>query len=475
MVSPNPPPTCGTKLDASAASLGRYAYVGRIFGIRSFHDWQRYYLSGVSERDKDGGPKYRRSSLLLGRQGGKSYMLPTGMWTSALEGRAVAFTQQERSKAVERWRDWVDLWEAQAPPALKGKSFKRLGSEVWWLPGRGSIRPVTPNGVHVRGYTLDEIWVDEAAFVPDIFFRAASWTLATKRETWALHKMSTAPSYLEKHGGEFSIDCRLGREAIAEGGPTERFHAEWVASGEMPWGDLATWERVIPTYECRNPDGVAHSFVQSEWEKHQAAGTPEVFAREMLSVEIVPPKTETLSLELWRSLADDKAQPGRGATVCVEVARDLSHAAIVAAKSTKDGRVTVAVVHDDGGFEWIPEKLKEMRRKRPGHIERVVIDKRSNAGGFIDDLRHDGFRVEGIDYSQLVGYWAVFMAACQTGKLRQRPHPAFETAVQDAATRPLADGSTWERKGNPKVCALMAATLATGRALAKPVGVDLII
>ena len=476
MATPNPPPTCGTKLNPKAQTdIDRYRFVARIFGTLRFHGWQDYYFRGISERDKDGELVHRRSSLLLGRQGGKSHVLPTGMWKSALEGKHVAFSQQDKGKAVERWRKWVDTWEARAPPALKGKSYKMTGQQRWWLPGRGSIRPVTPNGTHVRGFTLDEIWVDEAAFVPDVFFRAATWTLATKRDTWALHKMSTAPSYMEKNGGNFSQECKLGRESVDEGGPTERFHAEWVAAAEMEWGARPTWERVIPTFDCVNPDGVSVSFVESEWRDHLAAGTPEVFAREMLSVEITPPTAETLALDLWDSLGDANAQPGRGATICVEIARDLTHASIVAAKADKQGRVTVAVVEDNKGFEWVTGKLLEMRRKRPGGVQRIVIDKRAAAGSLIDKLRHEGFKVEGLDYAHLTAYWGTFLRVCTQRSLRHRPHAALRAAVETAVTRNLQEAWTWERQSSPPSCALMAATLAAGRALAKPVGVDLLV
>ena len=149
------------------------------------HDSQKYVLATATEMNEDGTPRYRRKGELVSRQGGKSKKTPWIAWEAALSGLHVAYTAQERAKASERWRDWAETWMNNAQPRWKGRVVYRAGSEIWTLPGRGSVRILTPKAKATRGPTLDVLIVDESAWVPAEYLDAATGTLVT-RPMWQI-------------------------------------------------------------------------------------------------------------------------------------------------------------------------------------------------------------------------------------------------------------------------------------------------
>ena len=466
MPSPNPPPTFVTERDPSARNwLAKYRYVARILGVEKFHGWQEEYLAGISQRGPDGERSFSTTVLNLGRQGGKSHVIPTVAFTDALDGKKVGITQQERSKITERWLEWIGRWDQNAPPELKGRARRQAGREVWELPGRGSVRPLTPNGTHVRGFDLDTILADEAAYIPRAFFEAAAYCLATKPDM-AFHYLCTAGDRGDPKSVHFDEQVKA-----AKAGESGYYGMVYEGGRGDDWGSRAVWDRLIPTIGCTDPQGVTYKFVEGEYAKHRRLGTLEVFAREMLGVWTEPPQALSLDIGRWRALEDPECRAGRGSVVAIDAGRNLQRAAIVAAKATDDGRrVTLEVVEVRDGAEWVPRRMVELRRKHPGRIDRVVIDKRTAAGAYIPELKREGFRVEAIDTAEFTAYWSKFMNLVEQGPdvFRHRPNASLDAAVETGKVRPIGDAWSWDRKADDSGCVLVAATMAAGRAAAKP-------
>ena len=451
--------------------MGRYRMVAEILRIEKFHVWQEEYLAGISERRRDGSRKYRRTVLLIGRQGGKSHAIPTVAFADALDGKKVGITQQERSKITERWQDWMTVWESNAPPEVRGEVTRGAGKEVWRLPNGGEIRPLTPNGTHVRGFDLDTLIVDESAYVPKAFYAAASFTLATKPDA-VVHYMCTAGDRRDPKSVEFD-----NAVSDAKAGADGYYLMEYAGKADTDPSDRKQWPKLIPTLGCSDPQGVTWQFVEDEHEKHRRAGTLDVFAREMLGVWTEIPVALSLDGETWRLLGDATAKVGNGATLAVDCGRNRTKAAICSAKADKNGCVTSSVVEYRDGADWVVPFLKKMRAKYRGRIERIVIDTGSPASSYIADLRLEGFKVEGIGTGEMIAYYGKFMDLVAAGRerFRHRPNEDLQAAVEAGQVRAIRDGYGWDRRLDDAGCLLTAETIAVGRAAAKPVGVDILI
>ena len=466
---PNPPPTAGTPVDlARPNKLDRYRSVASVLGVERFHDWQELWLAGASELKDDGTRRRRRCGLMLGRQGGKSEMIPTVAFESALSGRHVGYTAQERNRALEKWRDWCDRWMAHAPKKWRGRKRMEKGSEKWWLPGRGSFRLLSPNEKSPRGPTLDEVICDESAWVKPEFLDAATGTLST-RPDWVVYEFCTAPDERKDICRGFIETRKTGLLSLAPDAPPEMdevFWVEYAGDEDTDPSDEREWERLIPTLDVDDPPGVQRSLIRSEYDKHSRRGTLEVFKREYLCIPSKPAAEIKFDFEAWAACAAEVETP-MGAVIGVDVSPDRDHAAIAAAYASSPTSVVVEVLRAIGGCEWVPREMEKLRDKSPNWISRVVLDELP-CGGIAAELRHRGFLVDQIDHRAYGRYYGAMVDLVRRKQLRQRPHPALDAAVQSAGVRKLGEGSAWNRRGEDPICALVAATLAVGAAQEMP-------
>lgn len=473
---PNPPPTAGSEVDLSRPNkLKRYKQIASVLGVKRFHEWQETWLAGASEENDDGTRRRHRCGLMLGRQGGKSEMIPTVAFEAACSGRHVGYTAQNRSRAAEKWRGWVERWMAVAPKQWRGKAAFSLGAQVWKLPEPGgSFRLLTPDGSSPRGPTLDEIICDESAWVPRAFLDAASGTLSTRPE-WAIYEFCTAPDERKAICAGFAKSREDGLASLApDAGPEldEWFWQEWsaqqmIAAGAHPCSDEVL-ERAIPTLDSVDPPGVARAFIRSEWEKYERRGTPEVFLREYLSVPTKPPEEARFDMDAWEKCAAAVEVP-MGAVVSVDFSPGRDAAAIAAAYAHTSDDVIVEIIASMQGTGWVVPKLLKVRQEHPHSIGRIVLDDLV-AGNLAAELMQRGFWVEKVGYREYGRYFAAFNDLVQRKGLRQRPHPALDAAVQSASVRKLGEGSAWDRRSDAEspICPLVAATLAVGAAQEMP-------
>ena len=466
---PNPPPTASTLVDPARPNLmGRYKSVAKVLGIDKFHDWQEHWLTGASELNDDGTRRRRRCGLMVGRQGGKSELIPTVAFEAALSGLHVGYTAQERSRAHEKWREWCERWMDYAPPKWRGTMRLEKGQEKWSLRKRGSFRLLSPNGKSPRGPTLDAIVCDESAWVKPEFLDAAMGTLST-RPGWVVYEFCTAPDERKNICQGFMDTRDTGLKSLLPDAPPELdevFWVEYAGDESTDLRDEREWERLIPTLDVDDPPGVQRSLIRSEYNKHAKRGTLDVFGREYLCIPSKPAAEIQFDFEAWAACAAEVKTP-MGAVIGVDVSPDREHAAIAAAYANSPTDVVVEVVRAIGGCEWVPRELDKLRDKHPNWINRVVLDEMP-CGGIATELRHRGFFVEQIDHRAYGRYYGALVDLVRRKELRQRPHPALDAAVQSAGVRKLGEGSAWNRRGDDPICALVAATLAVGAAQEMP-------
>ena len=464
-------------MDFSAPNkMDRYRAVAKVLGIDKFHQWQELWLTGMSEMKPDGTPRRRRRSLMLGRQGGKSKVTPTVAIEHVLSGEHVVYTAQDRGKAEDNWREWIDTWRANCPAKYRGVKTLAQGRQSWKIPGLGSFRFLTPDRESPRGLTLDVVMVDESAWVTPGFLDTATGTLST-RPNWVIYELCTAGDANRPICSGFQATREAGLLSLtsdAEEWMDEIFHMEWAAGEDDDPKDERVWERVIPTLDCLDPTGVQRSLIRSEYKKYERRGTPSVFEREYISKWTMPPKEHRFDIEAWSACAADVEVP-LGSVVSVDIDPTRENAAICAAYAHTVDDVVVEVVRARQGSEWVAKALDELRAKHPNRFSRVVVDPMAT-GGLEAELKMRGFWTETISHQQYARYWGAFVDLVkrrdENGQpgLRQRPHPALDAAVQAASVRKLGEGSAWNKRAdaNAPICALVAATLAVGAAQEAP-------
>ena len=456
--------------------MRNYRAIGKMLGVDKWHGWQELWLTGMSEMKPDGTPRRRRRNLMLGRQGGKSKISPTVAIEHVLSGQHVVYTAQERGKAEDNWREWIETWRANCPPQFRGEKTYAQGRQIWKIPGLGSFRFLTPDRESPRGLTLDVVMVDESAWVMPGFLDTATGTLSTS-PNWVIYELCTAGDANRSICAGFQATREAGLLSLtpdAEPWMDEIFWMEYAAGEDDDPKDEKVWERVIPTLDSTDPRGVQRSLIRSEYQKHEKRGTLQVFAREYLCQWTMPPKEQRFDIDMWTKCAAEVSVPN-GATVAIDISPDREHAAIVAAYARSDHDVVVEVLRAMSGSEWVARELTKLNAKNPGRIARVVVDDLV-CGSLKTELSNRGFWVEGIGYRQYARWHAAFTDLVKrrddtgTPALRQRPHPALDAAVQAAGIRKLGEGQAWNRRTESEspICALVAATLAVGAAQEMP-------
>lgn len=343
--------------------------------ISRFHGWQRHALSLIFAQRSGSTPtwpswRYKLIVIEGTRQIGKTELTTAIAATAMSMGLVVLYTAQDRAKARRPWMAAARrLDEAGFGALYKGSGAEHLeghnGSEFWL---------VTPDDQGPRGHTADVLIVDEAAHVGPSFLAAAEPTMATKEQGQTV-LLSTA-GWEE---GELGSDIRnAAAEALEQmaWAPDERDTAilRFAALRSADPADPETWASCIPTLGM--PGGVSVDGVRRAQRRHAMRGTPEVFAREYLTIWTEGNPDTIIPRGLWERAQVAELDAPQGAVTLGIDACNHRDAAIVAAWRPSDGRrVKVQMLRQESGVEWIEGALAELRQTY--RIREVICDKRT--------------------------------------------------------------------------------------------------
>lgn len=451
-------PTFGPKVGKVSTALGR-----------PFMPWQADAADVAGELDTDGLFAYGLVIITVPRQAGKTALtLATALHRGLiLPAGRIWYTAQTGIKAREQFIEMIETVERS--PFRSITDCKRgAGDTRIDVPSVGArLKAHPPTGDYLHGNQSDLNLIDEGWYFDEpsahALMGAITPTQLTRRnrapgpQTIIVSTMGTADSTWF-HG---IVDAaRAGQPGVCL--------IEYGIADDVDPEDIDAVAAAHPAvgHTC-DAGAIADARAQlSAGEFARAYGNRRTAAGE-----------RAINAEAWRAAAGtdpgkipDGARLAFGAAAAIDgETTAITVAAIVA------GVPVVEFIEARPGTSWAPARLAELS-ERASHAP-IVVDPHGPAGPIAAELaeHHALHRVsteelttacseihERIHHVELAG-------GHHAPTIRFRPHPAFDTAADNAARRFIADRWVWSRRGSAgTVAALEAATLAAGHALHMP-------
>lgn len=411
--------------------------------------WQQHVLEHSLGERGDGKHAAPEVGLIVPRQNGKGSIIEAReLWGLFLGGeKLIMHSAHEFKTAQEGFRRIRELIEGNSSLSKRVKKISTShGDEGIELKSGARLRFVARSRGSGRGFSGDCVFLDEAYALSDAAMDALMPTLSA-RPNAQIWYTSSAPLPDSEVLRRLCLRGRAGEDARLA-------YFEWCADSTARTDDRAAWAMANPSLGIR--------LTEEFTEREHGALSPEGFLRERLGVWHEFEKSDVLPN--WQGLSDPDSSLPESAPVVfgLDISPARTHSAIVAVGEREDAVRHVEVVDYRPETSWVVPRFAALR-DRWGEIA-VVIDERSAAGSLIDDLRAlDGVTVH-VPTTREIGVAAGrFYDACteSVASLRHLDDPVLNAAVDAAATRPIGDAWTWDRrKPQADITALVAATLA---------------
>jgi hypothetical protein len=413
---------------------------------RPFMPWQRTASALLNEHDGTGRRTRRFVVVTIQRQAGKTSWLLAEAVERCLYGlprRRVWYTAQSGQYARDKWAELVEDLLA-SPLAARVVVKQTNGSERVIFPNGSSLRPFPPTRDALHSMQSDLVILDEA------------WRHSAERGAELMQAIG--PTQATRPGAQVVVVSTAGSLADST------FLHPLVIRGRAGDPAVGYLEWSIPDHvDPMDVDEVAawHPAVGHTIDRGFLAGEAGVLADMPGEYARAYGNRWTQTLEriidptVWSSAATDRPIGAGSVVLAGDIAQDRSRGAIVAAAGG-----ILEVVDSRPGTDWIGARLVELAARH--NPAAVLVDRIGPATTLADDLTRAG-----VDLFPLTG--AIYAAACErfvddltNGRVRYRPHPALDAAVDAAAQRPLGDGWAWgRRRAAAPICELVAATLAS--------------
>ena len=461
-------------------------FASDVLGIELF-PWQRWFCIHALEADEDGGFRFRRVVLLVGRQNGKSTVAQViVLWALFVLGVALVLgTAQDLDTSEETWEGAVNLVEENEELSpLLDKVVRVNGKKELRVDGghRYKVAAATRRGG--RGKTGDVVLMDELRE----HLNWEAWGAVTKttnaRPNALILCMSNAGdafSVVLRHLrykahmalGDPDGWCRATGD-VTDGGDEDE-DGEDTTLGLFEWSaapDCSKWDR--EGWAQANPS-MGHTITERVIASDAATDDERIFRTEDLCQWVETIREEPFPEGAWDAGVDPKSDiaPDSPLAFGIDVSGDRTHAAIAVAGRRADGRHHVEVIAYKTGTTWPLTWLAERAYKyRP---MRIAWQRRgAPVSSMADELKAvsgiEPTEVEGRDLAAWCGKFWDAVSACLPDSesdavpVTHVPQPALDMAARTAATKPLGD-SAWvfDRSKSPEDCSpLMACAMALG-------------
>jgi len=170
-----------------------------------------------------------------------------------------------------------------------------------------------------------------------------------------------------------------------------------------------------------------------------------------VSAERIIPQT------VWAAVQDTDAEPSGDLSWGIDILRGITGRADAASIGVYGGG-KAAVIASRAGTGWVVERMKKLHGRRPGVI---VVDGGGPAASLADDLESARLPVRRLTFGESASACGRMYDAIADGKIRVRPSPELDAAVDGVAKKPVGDRFVWSRSSSSAdVTPLMAVTLA---------------
>lgn len=316
-----------------------------------------------------------------------------------------------------------------------------------------------------RGFSCDDLYLDEAMFMPEFTHGALLPTLSARPNPQVWYTGSAVDQEVHENGVVFT---RVRERGLA-GGDKSLAYFEWSIPVDHPsevTDDVAEspamWRMANPALGIR----ISAEHIEHELRSMDAR----TFAVERLGAGDYP-RTDgeiagAISLEQWDALADDKSKLLDPVCIAYDISPDR-RASIVAAGYNAARRLHVEVIANRSGTQWVPAKLLELQERHDPLV--VVGDGYGPAASLKTTIEEAGVAIEQSTANEHAQACGLLLDAVTQGTLVHLGSDELRSAIRGAATRPLGDAWAWSRKNsNTDISPLVAATLAVWAVLERP-------
>lgn len=308
-----------------------------------------------------------------------------------------------------------------------------------------------------RGYGGDDLYLDEAMFLPEFGYGALRPILSARPNPQVWYTGSAVDQEIHDDGIVFA---RVRERAVERSDPRLAY-IEWSLPYERPddvpeeaLTDPEAWAQANPAFGTR--------ILAESVEAEQRSMAARSFTVERLNVGDWP-DTDTsqhvIDMLLWAGLADFDSEPDGPVCFAFDVAPDRSRASVAVAGKRSDGLGHIEVVERAPGTGWVAKRLAELVGKHECLAPRC--DGRGPAASLLPDLERLEIKVETVDASEMAQACGRFFDMAEQRDLRHLGTTELTNALKGAAQRPLGDAWAWSRKNSAvDISPLVAATLA---------------
>lgn len=423
---------------------------------------QRLALDAILAEKPNGKWAAFEAALIASRQNLKTFVFQVVVLADLFlfDSEFVVWSAHEFNTAMEAFRDFKVLFDANPHLARRiDKTNEANGEEGFEFYSGQRLRFKARTKSGGRGLTADRVILDEAfALTPKI--------MGSLMPTMSARSIHGNPQILYgSSAGKADSDVLRGvRDRGRAGNDPSLAYVEWcapvtpceddrcdhrVGSPGCVLDDPEMWRRANPAMDRR----ISRSWIEGE----RRAMTPDEFARERLGWWEEPSSAVAgLPLHVWEGAAHE-GHIGSPLGYALDVAPDLSWAALVRASACDNGTALELVAHRRG-TSWVAEELAALRGDTSTP---VALDLGSPASVLADDLTAAGIDTINPSARDVAQACSGLLDGLIRRNVWHAVSPALDAAVRGASRRPMGDAWAWSRKNSlVDISPLVAGTLA---------------
>ncbi len=425
-------------------------------------DWQADIVECWSARKRDGRLAAGRCGLSVPRQNGKNAVLEiVELHRIVMLGRKVLHTAHEVKTARKAFLRLLSFFEnpRQYPELAAlvpdGGIRKTNGQEAVLLTNGGSVEFVARSRGSGRGFTVDDLVLDEAQELTDEQLDALMPTISAAPSGDPQIILTGTPPGPNSPGEVFTRT----RDAGVGGKDRRLAWHEWSVVGRVDVADRALAAATNPALGRR----LSASVVEDEL----AQMSPDGFARERLGRWASADLLAAIPPAEWAGCVTSEPPRSGQTAFAVDMSPDRSILSISACRVGADGVPHIEVVRNEStatGTAWASAWLAE----RKGKALAVLVDSQSPAMALVPDLSAARVPVTVSGAGDMVKACGLFLDRVKAGEVTHFDQPVLNAAVAGVRKRDIgsAGGFGWDRRApDVDLTPLVSCTLALYGAL----------
>lgn len=434
--------------------------------------WQELILeAGMGERS-DRTWAAKRVGLTVPRQNGKSQLLVSRALAGALlfGEKKIVVSAHQQDTARESFSKLMEIIEADGNGWIRdrirpGGIMQALNREAVRFANGATIQFKARSGAGSKGFSSDCLILDEAQILSQRAWVSINSTMSAmpNPQVWLL---GTAPQDEDESAVFESV-----REAAIGGKSTAAAWCEWGADPESPDYDpeseLTRWS-ANPAWNTR----INHEVVDGEYETYP----PDRFAQDRLGVwGSAGSGWMVVKAVEWRACEDPASRIVSAPVFVLDVAPMSSHACLLAAGLTADGRSHVEITSSAGvldyrpGVGWVGPHCRSIVQ-RLGRLDLWIVAG-SAAEALVPELSDAGVSVNVLSKADYASACVRFVSRVASGDVVHLGQRELTAAVGAGAKRTAADEGLWiwgRGRSSADVAPLVAATAGDWLSQEKP-------